>query len=278
MLSAREREGTCAGCAGTDRPRARGATRGQPAHRAPPRGEHAALARPRLAHRGGGRGSSPRAALSSDHPYRPSGQNGPRRRCGRPGARLIVVGMLTSHSHTRRYTQPVSALAHQPSTDTATQDTRFSLRPLCVSDREALRTLFARLSPESRRRRFLTPKSELSERELTYLTDVDRVRHEALAAIDSRDGSIVGVARYVRWPERAGAADTAIEVADDLQRNGIGLMLTEALIRRARENGIDVLTATTLWENRAARALARRVGFRARSSTRSDIDLELQLT
>jgi RimJ/RimL family protein N-acetyltransferase len=159
----------------------------------------------------------------------------------------------------------------------ATKGTRFSLRPLCISDREALRTLFARLSPKSRRRRFLTGKPELSERELTYLTDVDHVRHEALAAIDGKDGSIVGVARYVRWPERAGAADAAIEVADDLQRNGIGLMLAEALIRRARENGIHVLTATTLWENSAARVLARRVGFRAVSSAGSDIDLELQL-
>jgi RimJ/RimL family protein N-acetyltransferase len=160
---------------------------------------------------------------------------------------------------------------------TAINGGRFQIRPLCVSDREALRTLFARLSPESRRRRFLIAKPELSERELTYLTDVDHVRHDALAAIDRKDGSIVGVARYARWPERAGAADAAIEVADDLQRNGIGLTLGEALIRRARENGINVLTATTLWENSAARALARRVGFRAKSSAGSEIDLELRL-
>jgi RimJ/RimL family protein N-acetyltransferase len=194
-------------------------------------------------------------------------------------ARPIVLAMLTSHSHTHRYIQPVPAQTHQTPTDAAaaTKGTRFSLRPLRAGDREALRTLFARLSPESRRRRFLTGKTKLSVRELTYLTDVDHVHHEALAAIDSKDGSIVGVARYVRWPERAGAADTAIEVVDDLHRNGIGLMLTEALIRRARENGIDVLTATTLWENHAARVLARRVGFRARSSTGSDVDLELQL-
>src|SRR5207302_8633219 len=103
------------------------------------------------------------------------------------------------------------------------------------------------------------------------------VRHEALAAVHRGDGSIVGVARYVSWPQRAGAADVAIEVADDLHRNGIGLMLAEALVRRARENGINVLTATTLWENRAARLLARRVGFRARSSAGREIELELQL-
>ena len=193
----------------------------------------------------------------------------------RPETRLIVVAMSTSHA----YTQPVPDQRHQASADApaAAKGARFSLRPLCVSDREAVRTLFARLSPESRRRRFLTAKPKLSDRELTYFTDVDHLRHEALAVIDREDSSIVGVARYVTWPERAGAADVAIEVADDLHRNGIGVMLAEALIRRARKNGINVLTATTLWENRPARALARRVGFRARSSAGNAIDLELQL-
>jgi RimJ/RimL family protein N-acetyltransferase len=187
--------------------------------------------------------------------------------------------MSTSHTCTQPYRHPAPDLRHETSADeaAATNGARYSLRPLTRSDREAVRTLFSRLSPESRRRRFLTGKPKLSERELTYLTDIDHVRHEALVAIDREDGSIVGVARYVRWPDRAGAADTAIEVADDLHRNGIGLMLTQALIRRARENGINVLTATTLWENRAASALARRVGFRARSSAGNEIELELQL-
>jgi RimJ/RimL family protein N-acetyltransferase len=187
-------------------------------------------------------------------------------------------------STSRTYTQPNTQLApfypQQTSADTAAaanQRVRFSLRPIHVSDREALRTLFTRLSPESRRRRFLIGKPELSDRELTYLTDVDHVRHEALTAVDRADGSIVGVARYATWPERAGAADFAIEVADDLHRNGIGLMLAEALIQRARENGINVLTATTLWENHPARALARRVGFRARASAGNEIELELEL-
>jgi RimJ/RimL family protein N-acetyltransferase len=201
-------------------------------------------------------------------------------RCGKGAARLTVLAMSTSHTYTQRNTQLVPSYRHQTSAATAattTQRAPFSLRPICVSDREALRTLFARLSPESRHRRFLTGKPELSERELTYLTDVDHVRHEALTAIDPGNGSIVGVARYATWPERAGAADVAIEVADDFQRNGVGLMLAEALIRRARENGISVLTATTLWENHAARELARRMGFRATSSVGSVAELELQL-
>ena len=47
--------------------------------------------------------------------------------------------------------------------------------------------LFVRLSPESRYRRFLTPKRELTPRELSYLTDIDHVHHEAFAAIDQRE-------------------------------------------------------------------------------------------
>jgi hypothetical protein len=43
-----------------------------------------------------------------------------------------------------------------------------------------------RLGAESRRRRFLTGKTRLSERELTYFTDIDHVHHEAVTAIDCR--------------------------------------------------------------------------------------------
>src|SRR5205814_593277 len=137
--------------------------------------------------------------------------------------------------------------------------------------------LFARLSPESRYRRFLSPKVRLSDKELRYFTEIDHVRHEALAAVDGDDGSIVGVARYVQCSDRPCVADLAIEVADDVQRRGIGLMLAGALVQRARENGLAGLVATTLWENRAARALVRRLGFRARGGRGVEIELELSL-
>jgi RimJ/RimL family protein N-acetyltransferase len=151
------------------------------------------------------------------------------------------------------------------------------LRPLEPSDRDRLATLFRRLSPESRRRRFLGPKPELSPRELRYLTAVDHNWHEALAAVDRRDGSIVGIARYIGDHGRPGAADMAVAVTDELQRRGIGTALSRCLIGRARVNGFDVLTASTLWENRPARTLLRRLGFHARGSEGSVLELELDL-
>jgi RimJ/RimL family protein N-acetyltransferase len=154
---------------------------------------------------------------------------------------------------------------------------RLLLRPLSTDDRAGLAALFARLTPESRYRRFLSPKRALTPRELTYFTDIDHLHHEAFAAVDRRDGSIVGVGRYVHEADRAGVAAVAVEVADELQGMGIGTALARRVVRRARVNGFALLTATALWENRSARALLRRLGFHARGSDGGVIDLELEL-
>src|SRR5262249_37923413 len=73
---------------------------------------------------------------------------------------------------------------------------RIGVRPLERSDRDALATMFDRMSEASRTQRFLGPKPMLSDRELARFTDVDHVKREAFAAIDTADGSIIGVARY----------------------------------------------------------------------------------
>ena len=152
------------------------------------------------------------------------------------------------------------------------------IRPLAPRDRAGVAALFSRLSAESRYRRFHVPKRELSDSELAFFTDVDHIRHEALAAVDPRDNSIVGVARYVQYVDRPRVAAVAFEVADEWQRKGIGAALAERLLDRARVNGLDRLTATTRWENPAARALLRRLGFRARATGGAcEIEFELAL-
>jgi RimJ/RimL family protein N-acetyltransferase len=155
--------------------------------------------------------------------------------------------------------------------------TRLLLRPIRREDRERLAALFARLTPESRHGRFLSPKHELTPRELAFFTDIDHVGHEAIVALDHRDGSIVGVGRYVHVADRARVADVAVVVADELQNLGIGTALAARIVRRARVNGFVLLTATTLWENRRARALLRRLGFRACASDGREIELELEV-
>ncbi len=59
-----------------------------------------------------------------------------------------------------------------------------------------------------RYRRFFSPMFRLPESLLAYLTDVDYHDHFAWAALVREDGRevLVGVSRYVRLPERPGAA------------------------------------------------------------------------
>jgi RimJ/RimL family protein N-acetyltransferase len=139
--------------------------------------------------------------------------------------------------------------------------TRLRVRPIRPDDRGRLAALFDRLSPESRHRRFLAPKPRLTGRELTYLTEVDHVTHEALVAVDD-DGAIVGVSRYAAWHGRDDVAEIAVAVADDLHRRGIGGALADRIVREACANGIARLTAATLWGNRPAFAVLKRLGFR----------------
>src|SRR5207248_500410 len=131
---------------------------------------------------------------------------------------------------------------------------------------------------ESRRRRFLSPKPELTPRELAHFTDIDHRRHEAFAAIDERDGSIVAVGRYVQDPRRPEAADVAVEVADDLQGMGIGTTLMRRIVQSATDQGYAWLTATTLWDNHPSRRLLRRLEFRALASRGREIELARKLS
>ena len=155
---------------------------------------------------------------------------------------------------------------------------RLKIRPIERQDRDRLTRLFMRQTPESRYRRYFTPKPALSERELDHLLDVDHVHHEALAAVDETDGSFVAAARYVQLPDQAHVADVAIEVADDLHKQGIGMALAIRTLERARANGFTRVTATTLHDNAPARALLRALHFRPRSRGAHEIEFELELT
>ena len=134
------------------------------------------------------------------------------------------------------------------------------VRRLGQGDRLAVADMFLRLSDESRRRRFLSAKPYLSERDLVLLTDVDHARREAVAALDD-DGRIIAIAQYAETAT-PGTAELAVAVVDEHQGRGIGRALVGALMRCARANGYARLVVTTLWENRAAQSLFGAFGFR----------------
>ncbi|MGH8859782.1 MAG: GNAT family N-acetyltransferase [Jatrophihabitantaceae bacterium] len=133
------------------------------------------------------------------------------------------------------------------------------MRPVRPTDGPLLIDGFARLSPTSRRMRFLIGKNALSAKELRYLTDVDHRDHEALGALDEVTGRGVGVARYVREAKDPRSADVAITVVDPWQRRGLGSVLMARLARRALDEGISRFTALVAADNVAVLALLRRM-------------------
>lgn len=134
-------------------------------------------------------------------------------------------------------------------------------RALESSDREGFVEAFAQLSPDSRYLRFGAAKPRLSQREVDYLVHVDHHDHEALVALECETGEPLGIARFVRPAPDADRAEVAVTVLDAWQGNGIGPRLVEALIERARAEGIRTVYAEVLLDNARALRLLARLGF-----------------
>jgi RimJ/RimL family protein N-acetyltransferase len=137
------------------------------------------------------------------------------------------------------------------------------LRPLCAADAPLEDTFVRGLSDDSRYTRFMGGMQALSPAKLAALTDVDQVRHVALAAV-TRDGgpeTLVGVARYIVDADGRGG-EFAITVADAWQRSGLAGRLMHALMAHARAHGLARLWGVVLASNRPMLSFVRQLGFR----------------
>jgi GNAT superfamily N-acetyltransferase len=70
-----------------------------------------------------------------------------------------------------------------------------------------------------------------------------------MVALDEQGREGLGVARHVRDPARPDTAEVAVTVIDDWQGRGLGTILLEVISARAREEGINTLTALALARN-----------------------------
>lgn len=124
-------------------------------------------------------------------------------------------------------------------------------RPIEPSDAPLLEEGMARLSERSRRLRFHSAVTHLTDAQLRHLVDVDHHDQEALVAdVLQDDGYVgVGVARYARSGRDDPAPEFAMVVEDAWQGRGVGRLLLRALFATVRRNGFDRLTAEVLAEN-----------------------------
>ncbi len=143
--------------------------------------------------------------------------------------------------------------------------TRVLIRPLRPEDREREEDFIHRLSPDSRRFRFLGGFKEASPELIKQLMDVDYDKRMAFVALAHDNGKLreVGVSRYSATDE-PGHCECAVTVADDWRQRGLGVLLMRHLIDLARRNGFKVMTSLDTADNEAMRDLASYLGFHRR--------------
>lgn len=154
------------------------------------------------------------------------------------------------------------------------------IRPIRADDGVRLRASHARLSPESRYRRFLGAKPTLTESDARYLVEVDGRDHVALVAtapVDGADGEIIAVARFVRLP-KPDTAEFAIVVADAYQRRGLATELLRDLAAVATERDITRFRATMLADNIAIQRMLERLAAGEASYLRCGSVIEMEIT
>jgi len=120
-------------------------------------------------------------------------------------------------------------------------------------DREKLRGMFSRSSPETIYLRFHMPYPEVPEWMVAMMLGADHQHRESLVAV--AEEKIVGHAMYVSL-RNDGEAEMAIVVEDGWQSLGVGKSLLSELARRAKRQGIEAFTSEVLETNRRMLGLA----------------------
>ncbi len=174
-----------------------------------------------------------------------------------------IVAYLASRQAQSAAPPTATATAGQlRSTEHVVNGVAVTVRPICPDDLPLEADFVRHLSTETRYKRFLVTVSELSDAKLHYFTEVDQVRHVAIAATVEREGqpAMVGVARYIVEPAGSGC-EFAIAVDDAWQGSGLAGILMHALIDVARSRSLATMEGTVLTTNTRMLKFTRQLGF-----------------
>jgi acyl-CoA hydrolase/GNAT superfamily N-acetyltransferase len=144
------------------------------------------------------------------------------------------------------------------------------VRPVKLSDEEALQRLFYELSSESVYKRFLAHKSVHPHQELQAMVDCDYDRSLGLVIQEREDGPIVGMSRYDVTPGGE-LADVAFVVRDDWQGRGLGTLLLTRMVEIARAKGLAGFRADILESNRPMLMIFHKSGLELRTKSEAGV-------
>lgn len=146
--------------------------------------------------------------------------------------------------------------------ETLSDGTHVIVRPIRSEDEELERAFIKRLSPESRRLRFLGQVSDGDDRLIREMTQIDFARDMAFIALVHRDGDKheIGVSRYGLSADGM-SCECAVTVDEAWRNKGLGTLLMRHLIDHARKRGIRSMVSIDSAGNEPMRELADHLGF-----------------
>lgn len=154
---------------------------------------------------------------------------------------------------------PRDYVAHE----TLKDGTPVTIRAIRRGDSSDILEAFKNLDQESIYRRFFSPKKELTEGELSQLTDVDFNQVVALVVTtQGKDGeTLIGGGRFAFSTPSSQSAELAFLTEADYRGRGIASLVLSHLVRIAREAGVSRFEAEVLAENQPMLAVFRRSGL-----------------
>lgn len=140
---------------------------------------------------------------------------------------------------------------------------RLTLRAAGPEDDQALAGLFAHMSKDDLRFRFLTAVKEVSTKQIEAMTHIDHRQTEDFLAFEPGTDRIVANA-VLAADKKLETAEVAIAVDSAYKDRGIEAALLEHVARYARARGLKKLQAIEARENHAMIAAESTLGFVAR--------------
>jgi RimJ/RimL family protein N-acetyltransferase len=150
-----------------------------------------------------------------------------------------------------------------------------TIRAITPNDREAFLAAFKGLEDRSLYYRFFSPKTRLSDKELTSAVEVDFVKTVALVTCvkDKDVEKIIGGGRYIVFgkADPPDKAEVAFMVEEDYQGCGIASRILKHLAGIATEKGIKEFHADVLADNTGMLNVFKRCDFSMKQSYESGV-------
>lgn len=156
-----------------------------------------------------------------------------------------------------------------------------TLRAIRGEDEPAHLDFFNHLSPESIRLRYFYSRGVPTHAELATWTQIDYDREMAFIVtapkLSGAGFETLGVVRAVTDADNV-RSEFSIVVRDDMQGEGLGVMLMQKTIDYCRARGTLQLVGSTMPSNKGMQGLARKLGFKISYNMEEDVvDMKMML-